>query len=158
MNAKQIKEIRAEFYQNTRNKYNTTNEEIVKILKRAGYENFKAEQVPSYNALLEANFTDTQEAKREKIKVAAENAGKWREPRQVFPCPIPKCTGQKIFRYGGTENWDCSAGGHSHWLAMQVAKLMIGVRGLSPETIPQEAKMLLDGAEKSDDAKEKATL
>ena len=154
-----LRVMKDNFYKENIEKYDTTKEEIVRILLNGGYEAFKAEEMPSYNALVEATFRERGK-KAQKIVEAAEKAGDWK--KKIFPkaepapCPIPECDGVKLFPYPGTEDWKCSKGGSSHCTALKVAKLWASVKGIEEDTqMLNKAKSLLDNMEEQRDKEAK---
>lgn len=121
-----IKVVRAKFYERMMKQYNTSKEEIVRIIKNNNYEIFKETEIPEYEFCISAWFKALEEEKEEKLKETVKHAGDWRKTifptKESYPCPILGCTGVKVFNKGNSKHWVCSAGGQGHYGAMAMAK------------------------------------
>ena len=121
-----LRAIRTDFYNEVKAKYETTNEEIARVLINAGFEEFRAEERKQYMVILDA-FFNQKEVVKQKIKEATEHAGDWKKTtlgvKETYPCPIIGCTGHKVFHKGNSRDWKCTAGGETHYYAMRLAKI-----------------------------------
>ena len=107
----ELKQIRSDFYKRMRDTYNTTNEEIVRILKRRGYGGFRRDEVKLYENAIFGELGPKKKEVKNPLGLT----------KEYYPCPIPACTGVKIYMDGGTKRWECSAGGWGHYLAWHEA-------------------------------------
>lgn len=139
-----IRAKRREFYDEIKEKYDATDEEIVRQLVNAGHEGFNIANIKQYRIILNAYFSVKQElVKKEKIKETADKAGDWKKkifPKpEPIPCPILDCEGTKIFKNRGSREWICSNGGRRHFNAVRVAYMWGEVNEKSQEEIDEKA-------------------
>jgi hypothetical protein len=125
---KDILEIRKAFYDKFTGIYNTSKEEIAKILITNGFESFKKSEINQYAFCISAYF-DAQKDIKGRADKAIQEQKKSRESvfgvQVYYPCPIPGCAGVKVFSIPNRDRWHCSERGFSHWLAWKTAKLWI---------------------------------
>ena len=134
--------LRDKFYSRVIEEYNTTKEEIVRILMNAGHQGFDPDDrtIQIYEMAIKAYFgakkNNEVKAKevRQKIAETADKAGEWR--KTIFPvpyktpCPISGCDGTKIFVPWNSADWSCSKGGKKHYRAIKTAEIWGSVNGI----------------------------
>lgn len=137
---------RREFYEAMIDQFNTTDEEIKRILVNSGFDSFNIDNIKEYETALKKFFTERHNPANEKLPDTPIKYGVSTslESYLNIPCPIPGCTGKEISRRGGT--WECTIGGREHYYAMAIAKLMLG-RYASSDDIKKKALELIKGAE-----------
>jgi len=117
-----LEQIKRDFYAKIRKKYNTTDEQIINVLKNAGYKSFESENINGYTIILDAFFK-----KEKEIKEFVKHSGDWRKRfygvKEPIPCPIIGCLGIKKPLRRNINNWVCSLGGREHYTAYRVAKI-----------------------------------
>jgi hypothetical protein len=131
------KERRDDFYRRAKGLYGFEKGEVVKLLRKEGFESFKLSEIPRYLSLLKYHA-----AKRGSIEERMEEwKKKLKEDRLIVEkCPIPGCEGNKVrtsYR-GGAFPWKCSLGGTLHYHAWAVANVREVLReaqdGVDPES------------------------
>ncbi len=140
-----LKVARKKFFEEIVEKYNTSNEEIARILVNAGHSGYKAENEPQYRIIIDAFFKESERQKektkevKERIANAADKAGEWRrvifpEPERL-PCPINDCGGIRLRGRVGSQEWYCSKGGRRHFNALKVAEMWAAVNRIEEDQL-----------------------
>lgn len=159
---KDVLKVRKEFYEKFTKLYNTSNEEISRILINNGFESFKINETNQYAFCVSSHF-DAQRDIKERVDEAIVAQKKSRERtfgvKVEYPCPVPGCTGIKIFPVVNRDRWHCSEKGWSHWLAWRTAKMWLDRH--PGTTVTQEekaAEFALVSKENYGQEEEKATV
>jgi hypothetical protein len=144
-----LKVARKNFFNEYKEKYKTTNEEIARELINSGHQGFKAENINQYRIILNAYFAERERQKdyskevKERIAKAADKAGEWR--KTIFPdpiptpCPIIGCDGLRLFGRVGSVDWKCTKGGRKHYNALKVAEMWGAVNEKGDDEIHEKA-------------------